>query len=514
MRMNQSEVILKLRAVILFTIRTLILIVSVLLEVTAQAEERKARTIVTTDGEVDDQDSFIRMLLYTNEFNLAGLIYSSSQWHYKGDGKGTKYTSAMSMTAKRYGERTELRWPGTTWMEAHIDQYAMVYENLKKHAAGYPSPEYLKSIVRIGNIDLEGEMAHDTPGSDFIKQVLLDADTNVVYLQIWGGTNTVARALKSIEEQYKPQPDWQTIKQRVSRKAVLYTVLDQDITYTRYVAPNWPGIKVLYNAAQFWNFAYPWPRVVPLPLQQYLRGPWFDTNIRTQHGPLMEQYYLWGDGRQIENDPEHNQGDTAVARKAGMTRYDFISEGDSPAYFHLVDVGLNSLDDASFGGWGGRMVRSKSNPNRWEDGDNVTDFNPYTKRYDKAYPQTRWIEVLQEDFAARADWCVATVEEANHAPVVNLGHDRLLEGKPGRVINLAVNVSDPDEDQLSCKWWQYEEVDSYEGKIQIVNSSKLISSFKIPADARPGDTFHLVAEVSDNGKPKLTRYRRVIVTVK
>src|SRR5262245_43993065 len=85
-----------------------------------QAE--KPRTIVTTDGEVDDQDSFIRLLLYSNEFELLGLVYSSSQWHYKGDGKGTKFISEMESTKDRYGERTELRWPGTTWMQEFIDR--------------------------------------------------------------------------------------------------------------------------------------------------------------------------------------------------------------------------------------------------------------------------------------------------------------------------------------------------------------------------------------------------------
>lgn len=44
-------------------------------------EPKKQRTIVTSDGEVDDSDSFIRMLLYSNEFHLEGLVYSSSQWH-------------------------------------------------------------------------------------------------------------------------------------------------------------------------------------------------------------------------------------------------------------------------------------------------------------------------------------------------------------------------------------------------------------------------------------------------
>ncbi|HMQ64523.1 MAG TPA: DUF1593 domain-containing protein, partial [Flavilitoribacter sp.] len=58
----------------------------------------KPRTIVTTDGEIDDVDSYIRMLLYANEFRIEGLIYSSSMWHYKGDGKGTEFTSEMEMT--------------------------------------------------------------------------------------------------------------------------------------------------------------------------------------------------------------------------------------------------------------------------------------------------------------------------------------------------------------------------------------------------------------------------------
>src|SRR5687768_6397274 len=133
----------------------------------AQSASVKPRTIVTTDGEVDDQDSFIRMLLYSNEFNLLGLVYSSSQWHYTGDRKGTKFTSEMPMTKKLYGERTALRWPGTDWMQEFIEQYARVYENLNKNAPGYPSPHYLKGLVKVGNIEFEGEMEKDTEGSNF-----------------------------------------------------------------------------------------------------------------------------------------------------------------------------------------------------------------------------------------------------------------------------------------------------------------------------------------------------------
>ena len=45
-------------------------------------------------------------------------------------------------------------------------------------------------------------MDRDTPGSDLIKELLLDHDRRPLYLQAWGGTNTIARALKSIEDQY------------------------------------------------------------------------------------------------------------------------------------------------------------------------------------------------------------------------------------------------------------------------------------------------------------------------
>ncbi len=479
----------------------------------AQPHTSKPRTIVTTDGEVDDQDSFIRLLLYANEFDIVGLVYSSSQWHYSGDGKGTTFTSKMAMTEKRYGKRTELRWPGTDWMQDFIDKYALVYNNLSKHASGYPSPEHLKGMIKVGNIEFEGEMQKDTEGSNHIKQLLLDDSQDPIYLQIWGGTNTVARALKSIEDQYKNSSQWSEIKQKVSNKAIIYAVLDQDETYKQYVEPNWPSIRVLYNANQFWNFAYPWPRVVPSQLQSYLSGPWFKKHIKFNHGPLLESYFLWGDGTTIQNDPEHTQGDILELTKNSMTQYDFISEGDSPAFFHLIDVGLDNLQDASYGGWGGRMVKSESNPYRWEDGDHVTDFNPFTRKNDRAYPQTRWIDVLQNDFAARADWCVMTFDEANHPPVVSLDVKE-IKVQPREKVNLRATGTDPDGDSIQYKWWQYFEVDSYEGKVSINDASKNKASFMVPSNVKSGDTIHLILEASDSGIPKLTRYQRMIVTVK
>ena len=51
----------------------------------AEAAE-KPRVIITQDGEVDDMDSFIRYLYYSNEFDTAGIVYTSSTFHYAGNG--------------------------------------------------------------------------------------------------------------------------------------------------------------------------------------------------------------------------------------------------------------------------------------------------------------------------------------------------------------------------------------------------------------------------------------------
>lgn len=478
---------------------------------------QKPRTIVTTDGEIDDVDSFIRMLLYANEFKLEGLVYSSSMWHYKGDGKGTKFTSEMDMTKKMYGAKTDLRWPGVSWMQDLINAYEKVYPNLTKHATGYPTANQLRSLIKVGNIDFEGEMEQVTEGSEFIKNKLLDATTEPIYLQVWGGTNTIARALKSIEEQYKNTSNWNKIYQKVCKKAIIYAILDQDATYRKYISVNWKDVKVLYNSNQFWCFAYAWQKAVPESQHYLLEGKFMSDNIINNHGPLTKMYYSYGDGQKQVGDDEHIHGDLSKI-KAGQWgsfgQYDFISEGDSPAYFHLINVGLDNLNNPEYGGWGGRLVQSAQNPKRWEDGENTADYNPYTQKMDKTYGQTRWIEALQNDFAARADWCIKDYKNANHAPIVKLNHASKLSAKPNTIIKIGGTATDPDGDKLTYRWWQYDEVDTYSGKVSLNNPNQKDASFTMPSDIKNGETIHLILEVSDTHDIKLTRYQRVIVTCK
>ncbi len=480
----------------------------------AQSTSKKTRTIVTTDGELDDVDSFIRLLLYANEFSIEGLIISSSQWHYKGDGKGTKFISEMEMTKKLYGERTELRWPGTQWIYNLVEAYGKVYPNLKQHSSDYPTAEHLNSLIRIGNIDFEGEMDKNTEGSDFIKAKLLDDNMEPLYLQVWGGTNTIARALKSIEDEFKNTDKWQAVYQKVCQKAIIYAILDQDATYRKYISKNWKGIKIYYNSKQFWCFAYFWKRAVPEQMHPYLQGTFMGDKIINNHGALTKMYYSYGDGNPPAGEIEDIYSDPAKIKNnqwGNFTQYDFISEGDSPAFLHLVNTGLGNLENPQFGGWSGRLIQSDSMPNRWEDGEKAADFNPYTQKPDLAYAQARWVPTLQNDFAARADWCIKDFKNANHPPKVMLKHANVLTAKTNQKIKLKGKANDPDGDKLTYKWWQYEEVGTYTGKIAIKNANRAKASFILPNDIKKGETLHLILEVSDSKTLQQTRYQRVIV---
>ena len=64
----------------------------------------RRRVIVTTDGEIDDCCSMIRFLLYSNEFDTEGPIYTSSKFHWLGH-----------------------TWSGVEWIHAQIEMYSRIY---------------------------------------------------------------------------------------------------------------------------------------------------------------------------------------------------------------------------------------------------------------------------------------------------------------------------------------------------------------------------------------------------
>ena len=460
----------------------------------------KVRTIVTTDGEVDDMDSFMRLMLYSNEMDIAGIILTSSTYHYAGDPDK---------------DIAPYRWTGTAWAGEVLDDYAEVYDNLKIHAEGYPSPNYLKSILKIGNIKNVGEMDEITEGSEFMKKLLLDDDDRTTYIQTWGGTNTTARALKSIEEEYKGTDKWDAIYKKVCDKAVIYIILNQDATYSDYIAKNWPDIRAIHDGGNFWRFAYMWKQV-PEQLTTKLSGDWFYKNILKNHGPLLANYKTMGDGTTLEGELDSEQrGWENRIIGTGYDRYDFISEGDSPSFFYLLDTGLRSMEDPTYGGWGGRF---EEDPKTGTYENTAKDFNIYTEKDDTTYTLTRWFDDIQNDFGARADWCVAdTYEAANHRPTVEVTTGLDISAAAGERVSISAKASDPDGDSLTYKWWQYYEADTYsgmlDGKITMAGAASDRMSFTVPADAKNGDTIHMIVEAYDNGAHNMKHYQRVILTV-
>jgi hypothetical protein len=412
----------------------------------------RPRVIVTTDGEIDDMCSMVRFLMYANEFQVEGLIHSSSRFHWLGQ-----------------------TWSGVEWINNQIDQYARVYDHLRQNADGYPAPEELKRKVYVGNITNVGEMEKDSPGADRIVQVLLDDQPGPVYLQAWGGTNTIAKALSTIQKDHPSEVE------RVSQKAVVYIILDQDDTFRKYIEPNWPKLRVLGSFRQFSVMAYGWANSMPPAMRVFFERPWLEGNITVDRGPLAGAYVP-------------NNGA-------------FRSEGDSPSYMHQIEVGLRSMENPSYGGWGGRFVQEKpGKTNVWT---NVEDDGDMFK------PIWRWAEAFQNDWAARAAWSVKSYREANHAPIVNLAAPVDLEAAAGATVKLSVAGStDPDGDKLSFNWWQYREPGTFKGEAEIRDSDRATASAHIPPDAKPGETLHFIAEVTDSGKPPITRYARVIVTVR
>ena len=475
----------------------------------AAAKERP-QTVVMTDGEVDDMDSFLRFLLYTNDVDVKGIIYTSSMWHYSGDGKGTLFESNMDWVKRFHpGKHTDLRWCGTDWIAEYIEKYRSVYPKLSQHDKDYPTPDKLQSLVKVGNIEFEGEMAKDTEGSRWIEKLLLDKDEKPIHFETWGGSNTFARALKSIEDRYKGTDKWQEIYNHICKKAVLYNIMNQDETYKKYIAVSWPGIKTAFNELQFVSLAYAWPVTAPASQKKYFGGAWMKENILK--GAIGGSYMTYGDGHKLAGDPEDKFGSLEFAQKNGYKQYDLISEGDSPSYLYLVDNGLRAYEDFSYGGWSGRLSPSRVVPNLWEDNVASYDYNPESGKKDRFYSQTRWIKDFQNDFAARVDWTLKDYKEANHAPAVEIVEGLNQQVKPGQKITLHAKVSDPDGDKVTCRWYVYEEAGTYGAPVKLT-AKGAEASLTVPSNIGGGETIHIICEAEDNGKIPLKHYARVIMT--
>jgi len=477
-----------------------------------RAQEPKFRFIYMDDDEIDGVSEFMRFLLYANDFadNLQGIIYTSSEFHYRGDP-----TANPPIPPYRWSggdlppgvNRIEV-WQniiGGTGYFGRFGGYAAAYPSLRQHDPRYPTPDYLLSLIKVGNVDNVGEMTKVTEGSTWIKNALLADDPRPLWLVTGGGANTICAALSQLANEYQNSPRWNAIREHIIANTHVYIILNQDNTFGDYIKVYWPDLDVVLNRNQFWTLAYPWKLFTTTSEQSYLAAP-FEAGIA--RGPMLGAYPLASDGS-------------------------LNSDGDAPMYYQLLPTGLRTVEDPTWGGWGGRFEQVIKNG--WCDvpadfvnpNDGFAGFPPTTPYVtdsgsgstsalvQEGYPQGRWLPAMQNDMLARSNWQFADYAHANHPPVVFIPKGQQnISAAPGELVNLSGKAADPDGNQLSIQWWQYLEAGTYPKNVQIQNSNSLNASLVMPADAVSGQTIHVILQATDDGQPPLTRYQRVVITCK
>jgi hypothetical protein len=414
----------------------------------------KPRVINTTDlgADPDDQMSLVRVMVTSNEYDLEGLIVVTSLW------KTTQSSTAM--------------------LDTILNAYGKVVSNLQNHASGYPSLAYLESISKLGQsgfgmADVGADK--DSPGSELIISAVDKDDPRPVWINLWGGGNTLAQALWKVKNTRTPdQVDHFVSKLRV------YDVLGQDDAGA-WMTKTFPELFYI----RFMG-VYDWQP----------SDSWIKTNVQSK-GPLGAVYpnRIWA------------------------------AEGDSPAFLYQYPNGLGIPEHVDWGNWGGRMDLTKKVRSR-----GMTGGEPYNEaQYDPYYvysdaPEggnsiSRWSTAINNDLSARMDWSITNAYSgANHHPVATLNNDTTkavlyINASAGSNISLdASGSSDPDGNNLVYSWKFYIEPSTYKGIVTIQNNISATPTISIPSDAL-GKTIHVIMELHDNGSPNLYAYRRVIINV-
>jgi hypothetical protein len=429
---------------------------------------------------------------------------------------------------------TSYRWnENEKFIHDAVDAYEQSYPNLIIHNKDYPSPAYLKSKIKYGNIEFEGDYSKDTEGSNLIKEVLLDNIEGPVFVTAWGGQSTIARALKSIEDEYKNKDNWNLIKEKVSKKLVILPSGEQDNTYATYIKPHWPNIGYR-KYAKGPNYGYGAQLIANAENAPLLTTAWMQNNISSK-GAFGKIYRVWGDGKQmVKNDPFDYFGldgySNEELKKMGyivwmpkQEKGSWLGEGDTGTFMNLLNNGLDGIDLNTLGGWGG----SPFTP------DPATYVDPFSNDTTKvkalviseaylkkqaeltanAIPYPNFFPAAQNDFANRMLWSVENnFTAANHAPSIQIKEGKIIKAKAGQLLTLNAIVKDPDGDKVSIKWWQFKE-DKTTIAVNIKNENSLQPTIELASNLKRQQVLHLVAEVSDNHSLKLTSYKTIQIVI-
>ena len=204
--------------------------------------QQKQRVLVLTDieNEPDDAQSLVRFLVYSNQFDVEGLVATTS---------------------------THLRDKTAEWrIKEIVTAYGKVRDNLLKHEEGFPTEEYLHSVTKKGipKYGLDGVgPGNDSHGSDWLIQVVDKDDPRPVWVTVWGGANVLAQALWKVR-QTRTEAE---LEQFVSKIRV-YTISDQDNS-AYWIRTEFPDLFYIVSPGENYRHATwsgisgePWYRII------------------------------------------------------------------------------------------------------------------------------------------------------------------------------------------------------------------------------------------------------------
>ena len=469
------------------TLRLILLLATAALPLLASAAKPRVFVLTDIENEPDDAMSMVRFLTYANQFDVEGLVA----------------TTSIHQQNRVAPQR----------IRQIVTAYGKVRDQLEQHERGFPTGEHLLGLVSEG-LPVYGRLGvgegKDSPGSEALIRALARDDARPLWVPVWGGPSVLAQALWKIRATRSPDQ----LARAVAQLRV-YAISDQDDSGP-WLRQEFPGLFYIvspgFNAGGAYHHAT-WSGISGDYFHARCAGAdftvvtneWLDHHIRRK-GPLGAEYPRW----------------------------EYLMEGDTPSFLGLIGNGLNVPEHPDWGGWGGRYELYTPRPQKWhlhpETRPIWTDSDDEVKGIDGRWHDTnhatiwRWREAYQNDFAARMDWTVKSPKEANHPPQPRLGHAAQLTAKPGERIDLsAEGTTDPDGDAVSYEWFYYHEAGTFplsSGRsgqpLDIQNFDQPKAWFTVPTGrAMPPGTgaMHIILAATDHGSPRLTRYQRVIVNV-
>lgn len=457
-----------------FKYLTIVILSCILTQVYAQRDKMKPRIVVLTDIatnniEPDDMESIVRLLVHADQFEIEGLIATTGWSNTGGE------------------ERIDLIHDALNAYEKDVPNL-MKRSNQKKFAndesvqkIGYwPSVAYLRSHSLIGSSKMGMKFignGNDSDGSNLIIKLADEKDKRPIWITVWGGGNTFAQAIWRVQQDRTPEE-----LKAFLHKFRVFSITDQDRPWSM-------GDTIAYAQS-----SHQWMR----KFDKDLMFLWDECTWKHQNDTGVKKWNEYA--LHIQN--HGNLG-------ALYPKYKWGVEGDTPAFMHVMPIGLSDPDVPSQVSWSGYFKYSTGRDSTTY---SYTNFKGKpneisTKYFEYFYP------AIFNNFAARMDW--ADQGKGNRNPVAIVNGDKGINPikivcKPGDNITLNVSKSiDPDGDKMHYKWWVIPEAGDYSGDIQILNSESSIASVRVPSDAS-GQKFHIICEVTDNGVPNLTSYRRII----